>query len=92
MPRPLLGPVAGPVLAALAAAGDGGLTVAALTEAIGRPPDQRTRVDRAIHGLAGRGYVRVLTRIRRVGVPAAVWGVTTAGRAALGQSGEAVAP
>jgi DNA-binding IclR family transcriptional regulator len=91
MPKPLLGPVAGPVLAALAKA-DGGLTVAALTETLGRPPDQRTRVDQAIHGLADRGYVRVLTRIRRVGVPAAVWGATSAGRVALEQSGEAVAP
>ena len=88
MPKPLLGPVAGPVLAALAKAPDG-LTVAALTEAAGRPPEQRPAVDKAIRGLADRGFARILTHERRIGNPAAVWVVTSAGREALKKSGEA---
>lgn len=87
MPKPLLGPVGSLVLAALAAADDG-LTIAALTEAIGRPYEQRTAVDQAIRALANHGYVRVLTRLRRTGSPAAVWVATSAGRAVLAQSGQ----
>jgi len=82
------GPVGALVLAALADAADG-LTVLALTEAIGRPPEQRTAVDQAIRALAGRGCVRILTRLRRTGKPTAVWVITTAGRAVLAQSREA---
>ena len=84
------GPVAGPILAILAAA-DGGLTVAALTEALDRPAKDRMTVDQAIRGLDRRGYVRVLARTRCVGPPTAVWGITTAGRAALAEFEEVVA-
>ena len=91
MPRPLLGPVAGPVLSALAAADDG-LTVAAIADATGRLIEQRTAIDQAIRGLKDRGLVRVLRHVPRTGKPSAVWGITTAGREALAQSQEAVAP
>ena len=84
------GPVAGPLLAILAASPDG-LTIAALTAALGRPPEDRTAVDQAIRGLDRRGYVRVLTRQPRHGAYAAVWGITTAGRAALAEFEEVVA-
>jgi hypothetical protein len=82
------GPVGALVLAALAKADDG-LTAAALTGAIGRPPEQRTSVDQAIRSLSGHGYVRVLRYLRRTGNPSAVWGITTAGQAASGQAGTA---
>lgn len=83
------GPVGAAVLAVLAEAD--GLTVNALTAALGRPPEQRTAVDQAIRVLDRHGYVRVLTRIRGAGVPAAVWVVTTTGRTVLDQPREAAA-
>ena len=76
------GPVGATILAVLAEAGDGGLTINALTEALGRPPEQRTAVDQAIRALDRNGCVRVLTRIRGAGPPASVWGITTTGRKA----------
>lgn len=85
------GPVGTGILAALAAAGDG-LTVSALTAATGRPPEQRTTIDQAIRVLGRQGCVRVLTRRRHVGKPAAVWVITTAGRAAYAQAAGAVTP
>lgn len=84
------GPVGAAVLAALAETDDG-LTVTALTEATGRPPEQRTAIDQAIRVLGSHGCVRVLTHVRGAGVPAAVWVVTTTGRAVLAQSREGAA-
>ena len=84
------GPVGAEVLAVLAEAD--GLTVTALTAAMGRPPEGRQAVDQAIRVLDWNGCVRVLTRIRGAGVPAAVWGLTTTGRAVLAQSREDATP
>ena len=75
-----LGAVQRPVLAALAAAGDG-LTVAALAAQMGR--DDKSTVRQAVRLLARKGYVRVLRTERRWGPPASVWAASTAGRKAI---------
>ena len=62
------GPVGAGVLAALAEADDG-LTITALTAAVGRSPEQRTAVDQAVRVLARHGCVHVATRNGAPGSP-----------------------
>lgn len=77
-----LGAVQLAALAAIAASADG-LTVAALTTAMGRGETARKSVNQAVRGLAGKGCVHVVRYERRMGNAAAVWGASTTGLAAL---------
>ncbi len=74
-----LGPVQAACLAVIAGEPDG-LTAAAAAALLDRSV---ISVREAVARLEKAGYVRVLRSIPRPGKPEPVWGVTTAGRAAL---------
>ena len=86
-----LGGVQRAALTALAESGDG-LTIAALTAALGRPPKDRASVDQAVQGLWRKGCARVYRYERRRGPATAVWGPSSTGLAVLESSSEGVAP
>jgi DNA-binding MarR family transcriptional regulator len=85
--RTALGPVQRPVLEALAGAPDG-LTVTALADALGW---DRPKAEQPVRTLRDRGLAAVVTYQRRAARPAAVYVITTAGRAALDAAKEAAA-
>jgi DNA-binding MarR family transcriptional regulator len=85
--RTALGPAQRPVLEALAGAPDG-LTVTALAGVLGW---DRPKAEQPVRILRDRGLVAVVAYQRRAGKPAAVYVITTAGRAALEAAGEAAA-